>query len=149
MACWLLLLRAHRWLAGSGSVRTLGLLSHSHSHSTPVLLVCQAKRVAFLSRLKAGSYLPPFLCGRHAGERVRACTGRGTHVPATRAQKILARFSRGAGLYERTTLRVLTSWIPRSRWTYPPHAGHCQSPALQRQRSWWLAARQATGSAGK
>src|SRR5690348_11947581 len=37
-----------------------GLLRYGHS--TPVLVICQARKVAFLSRLKAGSYLPPSLC---------------------------------------------------------------------------------------
>jgi hypothetical protein len=31
---------------------------------------------------------------------------------------------------------------------YPPHAGHCQALALQRQSSWWLAAGQMAGRAG-
>src|SRR5215469_7802121 len=34
----------------------------SYHYRTPVRIVCQARRVAFLSRLKAGSYLPPFPC---------------------------------------------------------------------------------------
>lgn len=43
---------------------------------------------------------------------------------------------------------AVSSRITSSCSCYPPHAGHCQVPACQRQSSWWLAARQRTARAG-
>ena len=76
----------------------------------------------------------------------------GAHARVAAHSRVLVQTTTGPPLFlkARADERAahFSSRIRRSIWCYPPHAGHCQVPALQRQSSWWLAAGQIAGMAG-